>query len=408
MVRSFNRDDSIPTVSVNPSAGNYGTVQNVALTCGDTGGAGCSAVAYTLNGTSPAFNSSCSVTNGILYSAPVPTPDSAVTTITFKSCDQAGNISTLYSQTYTVDSILPSITINSVLPGSTIRGGVSPQITWQSDKDGAYQLKIGANCASGTAAFGTNVSGNATAGVPIASTLNAGGQLADGNRKVLVCVSNLIGNTGSSSTTLLVDSVSPLLSLSPAGGVYASQQTVTANCSDSTSGCQKVAYTTDGSDPTFDVSGNISNGSLYLGSLTTPNNAVTSYKFMARDVAGNTSTIQSVAFTVGSIPPSGLSYSTPSASYTQNVAIASNVPTVSGSGLTYTISPALPTGLVLNASSGVISGTPTAAQSTSSYTVTATNSGGSTNTSITIAIASAVPVHGCDMASAVDWTVHAR
>lgn len=67
-----------------------------------------------------------------------------------------------------------------------------------------------------------------------------------------------------------------------------------------------MAYTTDGSDPTFDVSGNISNGSLYLGSLTTPNNAVTSYEFIARDVAGNTSAIQSVAFTVGSIPPSGL------------------------------------------------------------------------------------------------------
>ncbi|MCE9500011.1 MAG: chitobiase/beta-hexosaminidase C-terminal domain-containing protein, partial [Leptospira sp.] len=116
MIQTFTRDDSVPTVSVNPAAGNYGTVQNVALNCGDTGGAGCSAVAYTVNGTTPAFNSSCVVTNGTLYAIPVATPDSAVTTIKYKSCDAAGNISTLYSQTYTVDSVLPSITINSVLP----------------------------------------------------------------------------------------------------------------------------------------------------------------------------------------------------------------------------------------------------------------------------------------------------
>ena len=44
----------------------------------------------------------------------------------------------------------------------------------------------------------------------------------------------------------------------------------------------------------------------------------------------------------------------------------------------YAVSPALPAGLSLDATTGIVSGTPTAIAATSGYTVTATNSGGST------------------------------
>ena len=72
------------------------------------------------------------------------------------------------------------------------------------------------------------------------------------------------------------------------------------------------------------------------------------------------------------------------------VAITINTPTSSGGAVTsYVVSPALPAGLTLNPSTGVISGAPTVASSTASYTVTATNSGGSTTASLSIAVVSA-------------------
>jgi subtilisin-like proprotein convertase family protein len=88
--------------------------------------------------------------------------------------------------------------------------------------------------------------------------------------------------------------------------------------------------------------------------------------------------------------PSSLSYSINPATYTMGSSITINAPTSSGGVVTsYVVSPALPAGLTLNPSTGVISGMPTVATSTASYTVTATNSGGSTTASLSIAVVSA-------------------
>ena len=59
-------------------------------------------------------------------------------------------------------------------------------------------------------------------------------------------------------------------------------------------------------------------------------------------------------------------------------------PTVSGNIASYSISPALPAGLNFNTSTGVISGTPTAAIAATNYLITATNASGSTPITISI------------------------
>ena len=51
-----------------------------------------------------------------------------------------------------------------------------------------------------------------------------------------------------------------------------------------------------------------------------------------------------------------------------------------GAGTTYSIAPALPAGLSLNASTGEISGTPTVTNPSTTYTITATNASGAPNT----------------------------
>ena len=63
-----------------------------------------------------------------------------------------------------------------------------------------------------------------------------------------------------------------------------------------------------------------------------------------------------------------------------------------GTVTTWTISPSLPTGLSLSASTGAISGTPTAITPSTAYTVTASNTGGSASTIVTIEVNEAVPV----------------
>ena len=55
------------------------------------------------------------------------------------------------------------------------------------------------------------------------------------------------------------------------------------------------------------------------------------------------------------------------------------------------MTPALPAGLSLSTSTGIISGTPMAATATANYTVTASNTGGSTTATLTIAAAKVVP-----------------
>ena len=88
-------------------------------------------------------------------------------------------------------------------------------------------------------------------------------------------------------------------------------------------------------------------------------------------------------------PPSNLEYSTPNAVYGPLVAITLNTPSSLGSAPTsYMISPMLPDGLLMDPTTGVISGTPadTAEQPATSYTITASNSLGMTSTMITIQV----------------------
>ena len=89
----------------------------------------------------------------------------------------------------------------------------------------------------------------------------------------------------------------------------------------------------------------------------------------------------------GVVTPSALTYSNTAPAYTVGVAISSDTPSSSGGAVSsYSISPALPAGLTLNTSTGVISGTPSAASAATSYTVTASNAGGSATASVSITV----------------------
>lgn len=102
-------------------------------------------------------------------------------------------------------------------------------------------------------------------------------------------------------------------------------------------------------------------------------------------------------------PPSALSYATVTAVYTVGMAIATNSPTSAGGAVTsYSVNPNLPAGLSLSATTGIISGTPTAVAATTTYTVTATNAGGSTTTALSITVNAALSY----VPSTAVYTIH--
>ena len=115
--------------------------------------------------------------------------------------------------------------------------------------------------------------------------------------------------------------------------------------------------------------------------------AAANYTVTASNSAGSTTAVVNIAV-IAAVPavPSGLVYSTNPAVYIQGTAIANNNPSNFGGAVTsYAVAP-LPTGLSLNSTTGVISGTPSVTAPAADYIVTAMNSGGSTTAAVNITV----------------------
>jgi hypothetical protein len=85
--------------------------------------------------------------------------------------------------------------------------------------------------------------------------------------------------------------------------------------------------------------------------------------------------------------PTDLAYSSNSVIYIQGTVIGMNAPTCKGGKPTaYSINPALPSGLVMDSATGIITGTPTAVSAKKGYTITASNAGGNVSVILSITI----------------------
>lgn len=95
---------------------------------------------------------------------------------------------------------------------------------------------------------------------------------------------------------------------------------------------------------------------------------------------------QVTACTVPVSPPV-ISYTPNSNVYLTGTAITTKTPTnAGGTATSWSINKTMATGLSFNTSTGVISGTPTATKPADTYTITATNTGGSNNTTISMTV----------------------
>jgi len=88
----------------------------------------------------------------------------------------------------------------------------------------------------------------------------------------------------------LVDTIPPVTTATPVGGIYNTAQTVTFACNDGTgSGCDKIYYTIDGTTPE-------TSSSVYSSAITIT--ATTTLKFFATDLAGNAETVKTEVYTI--------------------------------------------------------------------------------------------------------------
>ncbi len=101
-----------------------------------------------------------------------------------------------------------------------------------------------------------------------------------------------------------------------------------------------------------------------------------------------------------------LSYSAPTAVFTKGAAASVDYPTVaSGTVTAYTVTPALPAGLVLDPHTGMITGTPAAIAAQANYMVTAWYAGGSTTAVLSITVNDQQPSALSYTANAPTYTV---
>ncbi|MBK9501157.1 MAG: chitobiase/beta-hexosaminidase C-terminal domain-containing protein [Leptospiraceae bacterium] len=184
----------------NPVAGTYGSDQSVII---DTPTFGAT-IYYTLDGLNPTPSSA-------QYTTPISIAGNR-TTKTIKAIaikSGLGN-SPIVNGTWTIDTILPVLSINSVSPSATLDGASNQQIKWQATQAGTYSVKIGStNCIDGTLATGTNVSGNNLANTAITTTVN-NASLSSGANTIRFCVLNGLGNYGYITQNILKDDTVPI------------------------------------------------------------------------------------------------------------------------------------------------------------------------------------------------------
>jgi subtilisin-like proprotein convertase family protein len=277
-----------------------------------------------------------------------------------------------------------SITVNDT-PPSLLEYSNNPAVFTVST-----QL-VNATRNSPTSSGGAVVSYSITPALPAGITLNSQGETrgtptAASPTTVYTVTAT---NSGGSTTALLTITVNNASATSPPENLTYSTNPATytkgtaiTNNSPSSTGGAVLSYSVTPALPAG-LALNTSSG-IISGTPTTVTSAA-NYIVTATNSSGFTTA--SVNITVNDVAPSALTYSNNPVIYTKGMAITANTPTSSGGAMTsYVVSPALPAGVALNPSTGVISGTPTAASPTTVYTVTATNSGGSTTALLAITV----------------------
>lgn len=239
------RDDTAPTtLTVNVPPGDYGSTQNLVFTCTDYEDRITFTESFSVPTATPSdpgdplFDADGRRTVGTLHTGPyaVTTDTTSLigkkTRIKYRCIDKAGHVTAVNDITYTIDSLLPTVTVqNQTQTAVSTQPGAhnSAQFTWLADRQiSGYDIRRGStNCTDGTVlTVGSNLSSASVtaAGTQITSAITADNANfpATGSYTIHICTTNSIGAKGYTTRTLVYDNTAPtfagLTSLSSSGG----------------------------------------------------------------------------------------------------------------------------------------------------------------------------------------------
>lgn len=323
-------------------------------------------------------------------------------------------------RSYSITPALPyGLTLNTstgIISGTPI--GLSSLQTYTATAENSYgtatcTFSITVNDATPSVTY-SNTTATKNTSIQIVSPFSVGGEVVS-YAITPSLPAGLILNTStgviSGTPTVAVTSQSYTITATNTGGTYSATITIlvndeapvnltyNANSTVATKGVGSVNLTatnTGGTPTTYSISPSLPSGLNFNTSTGTITgtalvvSGTTSYTITATNVSGTVTA--TIAITVLDVAPGAITYANLTA--TEGVTINAITPTVSGGGVitTYTVSPNLPNGLLLNSTTGVISGKPVGVNNAQTYTVTATNSGGFTTTTLTIVVNAAAPI----------------
>ncbi|WP_306601987.1 putative Ig domain-containing protein [Geothrix sp. 21YS21S-2] len=300
--------------------------------------------------------------------AGTPTAQTAAATYTVTASNALGG--TQATLTLTVVEPAPTALAFSLNPAVYIRGTA---ITANTPSHGGGVVASYVVSPSLPAGLALNTSTGVITGTPTATAASA---------PYLVTASNTGGSAQATLTLTVVEPAPTALvySLNPA--VYQHGTAITANAPSNAGGVPD-AYAVSPALPAGLV---LSTSTGVITGTPTAAAASAPYVITASNTAGSTQA--TLTLRVVEAAPTGLTYTLAKAYYSVGVPATPNTPSTSGGdpATAYAVSPALPQGLAISATTGVISGTPTTSTAKANYTVTASNPGGAATASLSIVV----------------------
>lgn len=366
---SITVNDVAPAINYLPSSYNFTYVKGsaiTALTPNNTGGTitGCSS-APTLPAGLSISGTDCSITG---------TPSVVVASTAYTiSASNSGGTSTA----------VITISINDLAPIISYTG--SPF---------SYTINTAITTLTPTSSGGTIVSCSSTPPLPAGLSIAATTCAVSGTPTTITANASYTisaTNSGGSSSQIIqiaVIDTPPTLSFTGLGSPFTYTNGVAISAVTPTISGGTITSCT--SSPALPTGLTLSQSTCVLSGTPTTINAATDYTITATNSGG--SATSAINITVNDVAPS-LTYSSGTYSFSRSVAAATVTPTNTGGGIvSCASSPALPAGLSLSSTGCAISGTPTTLSAASSYTITATNTGGTSSVSLTLSVIDLLPV----------------